>query len=243
MANVLLVSDNPGLTEYVRVLVSGPEFRGVKVDFRYSSVNKNPNAMRALGCSEIDLKDPVQADEAAVAYSCILSLHCKQIFPATLVRRVRCINVHPGLNPYNRGWFPQAFSILNGLPAGVTIHEMDEQVDHGGIIVQQEVPVADSDTSETAYRKIVDTEKLLLKDWLFRLVEGDYMSRPMADEGNYNGIADFNALRALDLDHVGSLREHLALLRALTHPPYWNAYYDDEQGNTVEVRIELKTKR
>lgn len=36
-------------------------------------------------------------------YDIFFSLHCKQLFPDELVNNYRCINVHPGLNPYNRG--------------------------------------------------------------------------------------------------------------------------------------------
>ena len=51
------------------------------------------------------------------------------MFPVDMVRNYRCINVHPGLNPYNRGWFPQTFSLVNHFPVGVTIHEMDAHLD------------------------------------------------------------------------------------------------------------------
>ena len=71
----------------------------------------------------------------------IISLHCKQLFPKGLISTVKCINVHPGLNPHNRGWYPQVFSIINKRPLGATIHEIDEELDHGDVIAQKEVPV------------------------------------------------------------------------------------------------------
>src|ERR1035441_6956770 len=67
-------------------------------------------------------------------FGLVISLHCRQIFPQALVSGIRCINFHPGFNPHNRGWFPHVFSMINGKPAGITIHEMDEQIDHGLII-------------------------------------------------------------------------------------------------------------
>ncbi len=70
-------------------------------------------------------------------YILFISLHCKQIFPQRLTDNYRCINIHPGYNPYNRGWFPQVFSILNKNTAGVTIHEIDQELDHGPIIYQE----------------------------------------------------------------------------------------------------------
>ena len=43
----------------------------------------------------------------------VISLHCQQVFPPQLIDKVRCINVHPGLNPHNRGWYPHIFCIIN----------------------------------------------------------------------------------------------------------------------------------
>jgi hypothetical protein len=55
-------------------------------------------------------------DDLCRSYDVIISWHCRQIFPKELIERVRCINIHPGFNPYNRGYFPHVFSdILRAL--------------------------------------------------------------------------------------------------------------------------------
>ncbi|MEL6562249.1 MAG: formyltransferase family protein, partial [Bacteroidota bacterium] len=46
------------------------------------------------------------------------------------------------------------FSLINGLPAGVTIHEIDEKLDHGNIIDQIKVEVQSTDTSYTLYQRV-----------------------------------------------------------------------------------------
>lgn len=106
-------------------------------------------------------------------YDLIISLHCYQRFPSFLVQKVECINIHPGLNPYNRGWYPHVFSIVNKLPLGATIHEIDEDIDHGAIIAQHEVSLYSWDTSLTAYDRVVEAELSLIKENLIRLVWGD----------------------------------------------------------------------
>ena len=63
----------------------------------------------AIRVLDLDVLD----DEWMRHYKVGISAHCKQIFPAKLVENVRCYNIHPGYNPYNRGWFPQVFSIIN----------------------------------------------------------------------------------------------------------------------------------
>lgn len=177
--------------------------------------------------------------ERLTEFSLVISLHCKQLFPASLVNGIRCINIHPGLNPYNRGWYPQVFSIINGLPIGVTIHEIDEDLDHGHIIFQKEVPTAKHDTSLSLYNKVVSVELELLEAHFEDLMTGNYLAYPPESEGNLNLKKDFNALCRLDLQDTASLEKHIDLLRALSHGDFKNAYFLNEQGRKVYVKIEL----
>lgn len=172
-------------------------------------------------------------------YDLIFSLHCKQIFPAKLVNSVRCINVHPGLNPYNRGWFPQVFSIINGLPCGATIHEIDEDLDHGPIICQKEVKVEISDTSFTLYNRILDTEINLLEDNIENIIEKKYETS-IVGEGNINLKKDFDNLCEINLEDVDTFKNHINKLRSLTHGDYSNAYFKDENGNKIYLKLKME---
>lgn len=175
-------------------------------------------------------------------YQLGFSLHCKQIFPSQLVDNILCINVHPGLNPYNRGWFPQVFSIINKYPVGATIHIMDSQVDHGEIIVQKEVEVFDSDTSKSVYERILETEFILLEENIHNILSSKYNSIPMESEGNYNSIEDYKSLLEIDMEQTLTMRDAIDFLRALTHEPYNNAYFIDCNGKKVFVSIALTVK-
>lgn len=184
----------------------------------------------------------VRADAGGIAgaYDLVLSIHCKQFFPPELTRAVRCVNVHPGLNPFNRGWFPQVFSIINGLPAGVTIHEIDDQLDHGPIIVQQGCELKPWDTSGSAYARIMEIERALLLEHFAAIRAGSYRAVPMASEGNLNRRKDFDRLKAFDRDEVGRFGDFIDRLRALTHEPYRNAYFVDAAGRKVFMRLVLE---
>ena len=171
-------------------------------------------------------------------YSMIISLHCKQIFPPKLVFNTKCINVHPGLNPFNRGWFPQVFSIINGLPGGATIHEIDEELDHGPIICQKEVKIESWDTSFTAYNKILDAEIDLLNTNLEKILNLDYNVSDTT-EGNLNLKKDFDDLCEIDLNNKDTFKNHINKLRALTHGNYANSYFIDEDGNKIFLKIDL----
>ncbi len=238
---LLVVSDNPTLVSYFQneCMLQGVS-EPCSIDYKYSAVNKNPNEMIELGASSVDVKDPQFVTFAKNEYGVILSLHCKQIFPADLVASVTCINVHPGFNPYNRGWYPQVFSIINGKPIGATIHMMDEAVDHGEIIDQIRVEVRLNDTSLDLYERVIEVEKQLIKKNFLGIVTGEFSTITPELDGNYNSIGDFKSLCKLDLDAQASLREHIDLLRALSHGEFKNAYFHDEQGKKIFIRLTLE---
>jgi len=153
----------------------------------------------------------------------IVSLHCKKIFPKKLTEAVKCINVHPGYNPYNRGMFPHVFSIINGLPAGVTIHQIDENIDTGPIFVREQVPVLETDTSETLYERILKTEEELLAKNLQMIVNGEIVAFYPEEASNYNSFKDYKSLCELDQEQTGTFGEFYNILRALSHGEYKNA--------------------
>lgn len=153
-------------------------------------------------------------------YDIIFSLHCKKVFPKELVTETRCINIHPGYNPYNRGMFPHVWSIINGLPAGATIHEMDEQIDHGKILSQRIVPIDIYDTSLTLYKKVIECELSLLEMSLPLILSGKLIGYDVGSDGNYNSLEDYKKLCEIDLSkHYTTIN----LLRALSHGDYKNA--------------------
>jgi methionyl-tRNA formyltransferase len=236
---VLIVSDNMELVLYFKLITKAISINVAEFNYCYSIINKAPDALITLGMSVVNMKDDKVVEAIIIEYDLVISAHCKQIFPKELVKKVRCINIHPGLNPHNRGWFPQVFSIINKKPVGCTIHLMDEEIDHGDIIYQEEVNVNSCDTSMDVYNKVVSAEKELIRKYLPDLVNETYECKVIESEGNYNGIKDFNALARLNLTSKGTLGEHIDLLRALTHGEFNNAYFIDEQDHKVYVKIKL----
>ncbi|ALU14410.1 hypothetical protein ACH52_1630 [Eubacterium limosum] len=173
-------------------------------------------------------------------FDLIISWHCKQLFPKTLIQSVRCINIHPGYNPYNRGWFPQVFSILNKKPCGVTIHEIDEHLDHGKIIAQKEVSQEKYYTSKSFYDRIIETEFQLFRECADKILTGNYQPFFSHDEGNLNLKSDFDQLLKIDLNEVGTFESFIDRLRALTFEGYDNAYFFDGKGKKIYVELKLK---
>ena len=238
---LLVVSENQELSLFLRGEIESKAFaHPLRVDFRYTCFNQNPQQMIEIGAEKINVKDDATIDSIIANYDLVFSLHCKQIFPKRLVENICCVNFHPGLNPFNRGWFPQAFSIVNGLPVGSTIHLMDAEVDHGEIIAQKPVAVTAADTSFDVYRKVIAAEKDLIRENIVQIVEGTFATITPDEEGNYNGIKEYNTLCRLNLDASGTFREHLSILRATTHGNFKNAYFTDEDGKRYYVRVVIE---
>lgn len=189
------------------------------------------------GLQEVNVKEAYHS--IITNYSKVISLHCKQIFPDELVKSMTCINIHPGYNPYNRGWYPQVFAIINKVKLGATIHIMDEKVDHGPIIDRLEVEIENHYTSKEAYEKVLEAELELFKRNIRNIVENNFSTAEPEFEGDYHSIQDYNELCKLDLNKRISMEEAIDKLRALSHGAYRNAYFIDKEGNKIFVKIEL----
>lgn len=86
----------------------------------------------------------------------------------------RIVNIHPSLLPA----FPGAHAIRDVIDAkadytGVTIHIVDELVDHGPIIAQEEVPILPGDTEESLAVRIHAVEHRLYPSTLQELLHED----------------------------------------------------------------------
>lgn len=114
-----------------------------------------------------------KAAEAARADWIILAGYMRILSPAFINRFAgRIINIHPSLLPA----FPGARAIDDAWEygvkvTGVTVHIVDELVDHGLILAQKAVEICDDDTRETLEAKIHKTEYALYKSTLNKLFE------------------------------------------------------------------------
>ena len=74
----------------------------------------------------------------------------------------RVMNIHPALLPSFPGLHAQRKAVEYGAKvSGVTVHFVDEQLDHGPIILQASVPVSDDDTEDTLAGRILAEEHRL----------------------------------------------------------------------------------
>jgi phosphoribosylglycinamide formyltransferase-1 len=73
----------------------------------------------------------------------------------------RILNIHPSLLPAFPGLEAQEQAFAYGVKvSGCTVHFVDEELDHGAIMVQKTVPVLDSDDEHTLAARILEQEHI-----------------------------------------------------------------------------------
>ncbi|VVB68183.1 Phosphoribosylglycinamide formyltransferase [Candidatus Norongarragalina meridionalis] len=87
--------------------------------------------------------------------------------------RNKIINIHPALLPSFPGTHGQRDALEWGAKiSGCTVHFVDEECDHGPIILQKAVPVMDDDTVETLSARILEQEHKALPEAIRLFAEG-----------------------------------------------------------------------
>lgn len=150
------------------------------------------------------------------------------------------INLHPSYLPHNRGKSPNVWPLVEGTPAGVTLHYMHAEFDTGDIIAQKQVEATFSDTGKTLHQRLEDAQFELFTDHWPEIESGDIEHTPQDDTaGAYHSTADFIELCELDPEEMVSVKTLLDRLRALTFPPFDNAYLDID-GERYYIDVEIR---
>ena len=91
----------------------------------------------------------------------------------------RILNIHPSLLPAFPGLEAQRQALEYGVAiSGCTVHLVDEELDHGPVVVQRAVPVEDDDSVDTLSARILEQEHQAYPEALRRL-----LTRPLAPRG------------------------------------------------------------
>jgi phosphoribosylglycinamide formyltransferase 1 len=89
--------------------------------------------------------------------------------------RHRILNIHPSLLPAFPGLEAQEQAFVYGVKvAGCTVHFVDEELDHGAIVVQRTIPVLESDDAHSLAERILAEEHIAYSEAIARVVSGEY---------------------------------------------------------------------
>ena len=150
-----------------------------------------------------------------------------------------CVNLHPGYLPYNRGAYPNVWSIVEQTPAGATLHYVDDGIDTGDIVAQKRVDVAPTDTGESLYRKLEEAcLEVFATAWPL-LREGRAPRVPQQGPGTFHRVRDVEAIDRIDPDRTYRAADLIDILRARTFPPHTGAFLH-HGDRRVLLRLDLE---
>jgi phosphoribosylglycinamide formyltransferase-1 len=87
----------------------------------------------------------------------------------------RILNIHPSLLPAFAGLEAQEQAFAYGVKvSGCTVHFVDEELDHGAIIVQKTVPVLDGDDERSLSSRILEQEHIAYTEGINLVLSGDF---------------------------------------------------------------------
>lgn len=172
----------------------------------------------------------------SVYFGYILRKEFLSIFPKG------CINLHPAYLPWNRGAYPNVWSIVDQTPAGATLHYVNEMVDRGDIIARKEIPVNATDTGYTLYKKLEQTSISLFKESWPNLQSGQIQRHCQnEEEGSYHRSGDVIGIDEIDLEKTYVAKDLLNIIRSRTFPFCTGAFFI-ENGEKKYIRIKFLTE-
>jgi methionyl-tRNA formyltransferase len=97
-----------------------------------------------------------------------------------------CVNVHASLLPSYRGAAPVNWAIMNGeTKTGITIMSMDEGMDTGPVLLQEEMKIQDDDTAGSLSFRLAEAGAQLLIRALEGIERGTLIPEPQAGKVSY----------------------------------------------------------
>ena len=126
----------------------------------------------------------------------IISFGYRQIIKSDILRKVKrpILNLHMSYLPFNKGAHPNVWSFLNNTKKGVTIHEIDKNLDTGPIIFQKEIKFNIQKNKKITFRNaynvlFLELEKLFIKNFK-SIIFNNYKKKKNKVKGTIHYVKD-----------------------------------------------------
>jgi len=174
----------------------------------------------------------------------IVCVHFPYILRRPVLETARrgVLNLHPSYLPYNRGWHTPTWAILDGTPAGASLHYVDESLDTGDVVCQRTAVIDPADTAHTLYAKLKKLEVQVFKEGWRQIRDGSATGTPQTDRQatahRRQSLFD-PAVQRLELNAVVRTRDLLRQLRALTTNRLDEAAYFETGAQKYRVQVTI----
>jgi methionyl-tRNA formyltransferase len=168
--------------------------------------NKDNNVYKFLTSSAFVTKifsteKKVSPDQIAM-YDFVISYGYRHILKKSHIESSKnpIVNLHISYLPWNRGAHPNYWSWVEATPKGITIHEIDEGVDTGDILLQKKVNnFTKEETLSSSYNKLKNEIENLFIENFFDIINKKIVPKKQIGKGTFHYKKDLPNLESWDI--------------------------------------------
>lgn len=149
--------------------------------------------------------------------------------------KFKTLNVHPSLLPKLRGPSPLQFSILEEDETGVSIIELDSEVDHGPILAQEKINIEWPPYFEDLEKLCGEVGGRMLSNIIPKWVNGEIEA--VTQDHSLATFCKKIEKADAEIDLAGNSEINLRKIRSFSH---WPGAYFFEESDGVKKRIIIK---
>lgn len=156
-----------------------------------------------------------------------------QILPKEIIDYppMQCLNIHPSLLPKYRGAAPLNWQIIRGeTKTGVSIMIMDEGMDSGNIILQEETELGDAETYGELHDRLAKLGATLLIKSIEQMAEGTAKRKPQ--DASSVTFAPRLKKETGKIDWTNNVSDIVNLIRGLSPTP---VAYTQLEGQVLKI--------
>ncbi len=214
-----------------------PAGRGRKL--QESAVKKYAIANNLNVLQPTNLKDPSFLEELKALNANLNVVVAFRMLPKAVwsMPKHGTFNLHASLLPDYRGAAPINWAIINGeTKTGATTFFIDEKIDTGAVILQEETTIAPDDTAGVLHDKLMNTGAHLVVETLKKIADGTTTTKIQPDS------TDLKTAYKLDKENTkinwnAKTEDIYNLIRGLSpYPSAWS-FLENREENPINIKI------
>ena len=152
------------------------------------------------------------------------------------------LNTHPSFLPYNRGKQYYFWNIVEEVPFGVSIHYVDEEIDHGDIAFQKQIEVTWEDKGIDLWEKAQDELIQLFGTHVSEILEGNIpRTKQRHENGSLHYSHEVGRLLNIDLEKTYKAKDLINIIRGYSGFEHnYPHFYDKGKKYCINVQINEK---
>lgn len=206
-----------------------PAGRGRKI--HQSAVKEYALSLNLPILQPTNLKDPSFLEELKALEANVQIVVAFRMLPKMVwsLPEFGTFNLHASLLPQYRGAAPINWVLINGeSKTGVTTFFIDEKIDTGAIIDQEELPIADNETAGSLHDKLMELGGKLVVKTVQQLKQGTVDTKVQTHEASLKQAPKLTAENTR-IDWNSSLNSIDCFIRGLNpYPGAWTELHHDE---------------